>query len=149
MSRTVIQTKMANVLGAVTGLDAAHVTFGKPENMPDQDLPIAVLRLQQPRYEPLTFGLGGVVKATYDADVNIVLGPPDMNQEDAESAQLVWADRMRNAFYADQTVAGTAWNGELYEGADNIDNYRDTGQYPQSTYRVRVEEHIVKNSSAS
>lgn len=149
MSRTVIQTKMANVLGAVTGLDAAHVTFGEPENMPDQDLPIAVLRLQQPRYEPLTFGLGGVVKATYDADVNIVLGPPDMNQEDAESAQLVWADRMRNAFYADQTVAGTAWNGELYEGADNIDNYRDTGQYPQSTYRVRVEEHIVKNSSAS
>lgn len=149
MSRGNVQSTIQNLLATVSGLSISTVMLGEPENIPDMNLPIAVLRMQQPRYEPLTFGVGGMVKATYDADINMLLGPPDMSREDAETAQIDWTDRIRAAVFSDQSLNGKAWNAEFYEGADNLDNYRGTGQYPQLTFRVRVEELIAKNASAS
>lgn len=149
MSRSTVAGKVEALLSTLSeiGQSAFRVYAGLPEPVPDTELPIAVYYLRQPEYRPLTMSTAGLVSVRYNVDIWFLLGPPLMLQQDAEAAQRIYAERMRSLFAGgNTTLDGTVFDSDVTEGSDNIQTYREAGEYPQATFRVQVTELVARSS---
>lgn len=127
-------------------------TLGKPAGeISGASVPWAIIGVPQPKWERLTYEAGGQGKwkVTYNANILIIIGRKDMSEQDAQSEQLAWADRIRAAFSNDSTLGGLCDECQVMEGRDNIEVYKIAEMMPQLHYILRITEQVTISSAAS
>ncbi len=137
---------------SISGVTDAVIGHPPQYPIPDAALPMVIIGAGQPLWSPLTFASNGAGSIQYQYTVNmvVVLGRADMTEQQAQAAQLVYADLMRNKFANDLNLGACAvFYAELQDGIDNIYTFKRASQQPQIAFHLQVQEVIARNASAA
>jgi hypothetical protein len=149
MSRTAIMAAALAKCAAIQ--DIVYAQIGKPGGtFPHTNTPLIWLGAQEINPQRLTFGDAGEVQFQWVIGIHIILAAGDISDEQVQELALVFADRLRAAFYSDDTLGGTCWDATLGEGENNLETYEiSQDEFPEIYYPLIITEEIVANAVAS
>lgn len=148
MGMAEVQAAIVEKMRAMEGINDSFL--GLPDPIPHPPIAWTEVRFTGSRRE--TCGDAGDVVMFYVGDVHIILGNQDMAEEDARTEAGPFPERMRYAFYTDDTLGGVVWDCSLAEtqSTDTLDTYGETeNQWPELVYRLHITDHVVANAAAA
>jgi hypothetical protein len=146
MNQTGVASNVKAKLERIAGI--MGTTPGRPDEMPAMavEFPINYYEVGEAASERLTFT---TQQHAYDITITHVIGQPSTTADAAQLEKTKWADRYRAAFSGDTTLGGNCLYCQMTSGTNNLDSFRDTGDYPALQWKLLVLEYESDSSAAS